>query len=702
MNDEMPTGAGPTGDIPTGGTPPGGVPPGGPDDGSTSQAPDESAATVREVTAREGDTLCTIAVAHGFRDCEKVRAANPEYQDRPVEPGETVRVPEVTRKQESGNTELRHEFERPGLPRRRIWIIQDHNRPTPREAVSDEQRELAVSNFVPTRQGPNFTNGDWVDETVTAHNADASTDPDHFKILVHDPRAKERGESSVQVTLKTQKPNVNDQNQITDWQDMTDNGTTLDPVECRQVDDTEYYKSCYLRLVVDEQDRTAARPHGRTSPTADSGADVSRQVLVTPVPDEQRLEILDLRTLADRPSPECPITNEAARCRTRTLANVGKSEKVLRIRVFRIGGAAGSECPDANVQEMIFTNYRKVLAQANIGVELVDDRIYDVAVPNNMIAVSDFDGVKASGGGTMRVRVRLTGGDVDVSLETTRKHTPQQTANRLAAALRARGVQCRISSNPPVQSSSNDFGSCDILCFNADGSPARIMSRSSSDSAQKLASSGRWNNASVRNAGTQYGAARATDAQIVGSIDYRAAAKNYNTGRDHLAVILVKGFTSATLLGEALLPYRNCAARIRPVREFSMCVFLDKDGVTRETVLTHEAGHVLLDAFHTSVYNRTANVERGIGGETYDNNNRLAFSEWMAAINREPDFIHRRMSDDPLTVEYYVVRRGVRNLQAVREIMGGANPSPVERFRSLSAFVLGNLRTLSPAPGTNL
>ena len=376
--------------------------------------------------------------------------------------------------------------------------------------------------------------------------------------------------------------------------------------------------------------------------------------------------------------------------------------RFLRIKVYRIGGAAGTGISNADVDTMVYTNYRLTLAQANIGVELVDGQIHDVQLPRNMIAVSDYNGVKASGGGTMRVRVALASGNVEASIRTERKDTPQETANRLAAALRAQGVRCRLSSNPPIQDSSEDFGSHDILCFNPDDTPARILSATSNDSDQRLAHSGRWNNASVRSAKSQYGSANGSNAQMVGGIDYRAACKNYNTGRDHLAVILVNGFTSATLLGEALLPYRDVRARLRPRRDYSMAVFLDQGGAGRRTVLTHEAGHVLLDAFHTTVYDRTANVETDIDGSNYDNNNHLAFSEWMSAINREPDFIHKRMSDTPSAVKYYVVRSGVNNLQATAQVLGGANPTPVRRFRTLSAFVLGDLRTLRPAPGSNL
>lgn len=669
-------------------------------------------AVIRVVRARDGDTLCGIAIDNGFKNCTKLRPDNPDLANRQVRAGDNVNIPELTPKQVAGNTELRHRFKVLGK-KQRVYIIQDHNRPTPQAALSDVQRALCVSNYVPTRQGTGFTTADWRDHNFFGYDAGASADPDHFKLQVYDERAQSRGETQVELTLQAQKPILNASEQLERWEDMTEAGTKLEHIVCRQVEaNSPWYRSHYLRLVVDTQDQTAKRPHGRTSPTADGGADVSRQTLVVPNTTDRRVEILDLRVMSAMPDPGCE-QGDPAKCKSIALANVGKDEKVLRIKVFRIGGAAGSGISDDQVNTMVFTNYRLTLAQANIGVSLVDNRVHDVPEPNNMIAVSDFAGVKASGGGTMRVVVALSSGNVTATITTERKDTPQETAQRLAAALTAQGVTCRVSPNPPVQSSSNDFGSCDILCFNPDGTPARIISATSSDTDQKLASSGLWGrnpgtgapaNDQINNAETQYGTAggRDTDAQMVGSIDYRAACKNYNTGDDHLCVILINGFKKATLLGEALLPYRDVVARLRPLRQFSMCVFLDQGGAGRRTVLTHEAGHVLLDAFHTTNPPSSTQPERDFSSNAYDNNTRLAFSEWMAAINREPTLIHKRMSDDPLTIELAVVRSGVNNLQAVVQTVGGPNPSCVRRFRTLSAFVLGNLRPLNPAPGAQV
>jgi hypothetical protein len=662
-------------------------------------------------TAAQDESFCSVAVRHGFKNCQKVRDANPSIKDRQLRPGDVITVPDITEKTVDGATDQQHKFKRLGIPLSRIFFIQDQNRATPEAAVaSDLQRNLAVSNYVPTRQGTGFTTADWVDHTVFAHNAAASADPDHFKVQVHDEASMKKGKADIKIKLQARKPKLNAAGQVEAIEDMTEAGTNLE-VTCKQVaGGSPWYRSHYLRLVIDTQDQTAKRPHGRNDTTVDAGADVSKQTLVVPTTTDKRVEILDLTVAADHLYPNCSTTAPAAQCRARAVAGVGKDEKVLRIKVFRIGGQATTTITDAQVDTMVFTNYRLTLAQANLGVELVDNRIFDVPLPQNMITVSDFDGVKAKGGGTMDAVVRLASGSATASISTSRKDTPEETAQTLASAITRLGAVCRVSPNPPVQNSSEDFGSCDIFVFNPDNTPARILSTTSTDDNQTLTHTGGWgtfvvgaNPPGVASATEQY-AARPngdTDAQMVGSQDYRAAAKQFNTGTDHLAVLLVKDFASPTLLGEALIPCRDVVARLRPLRENSMAVFLDRGGAVRRTVLTHEAGHVLLDAFHTT--STGTNAEPDFDGNVYDNNAKLAYSEWMAGFSRETSpFIHKRMSDQPLTVKYAVIKAGVNNLQAEVQTLGGARPSPVERFRTLSSFVLGPLRALEPAPGANL
>lgn len=669
------------------------------------------------VRAQDGDSLCSIAVENGFKNCTKLRAQNSQLAGRGVQPGDRVNVPEVTQKQEAGQVDMLHRFRRLGKTNR-LWIIQDLNRASGQQAVGDAQRLLAISNYVPGRQGTGFATANWVDHTQTGHNADASADPDHFKILVHDQFAHAANQDTVELTLQAQKPVLGTiPNEIASWADMTEAGTKLEHVVCRRfAPNTPWYRSSYLRLVVDDQDHTAKRRDGHNDPptAVDAGTDVSRQTLIVPPPDERAIEVLDLRVEAFRDAPDCQSAGPE-KCRAHSYADVGKDEKVLRVKVVRVGGAAGSGVTDANLRDCAFKNLRRRLAQINVGVKtvqepgagvtIVDNFIHDVALPQNMIMISDFDGARARGGKRMEATVHLTSGDVTAHITTAFRDRPQETAEKLATALRAQGVVCRVSPNPPVTTSSNTFGSCDILCFNADGTIARVIATSSQDTRQAISHTGAWNNANVRDMDGAYGA-NSLAARMIGSPDYRAAAKNFHTGSNVLCAIVVNNLPG--LNGEAILPYIGLTERFRPLRVFQLLVFLSQGGATSPVTLSHEGGHAIMDCFHTSSRVGNTPIDRDILGVNYPNNANLAFSEWMSALPHTNQ-IRKRISDAPLTVWLNVLREGVGTVEADRMLMGGRNtptgplnPTCATRYREHCGFLFEGLRRLHPAPQSPL
>ena len=64
--------------------------------------------------AAEFDTLCSIAVEHGFADCLTLRnhPPNKEFKTRPLKAGDEVHVPAKTEGTSTGETEKRHEHVR--------------------------------------------------------------------------------------------------------------------------------------------------------------------------------------------------------------------------------------------------------------------------------------------------------------------------------------------------------------------------------------------------------------------------------------------------------------------------------------------------------------------------------------------------------------------------------------------------------------
>jgi hypothetical protein len=289
-------------------------------------------AVIREIRAADGDTLCSIGVDSGFKNCTKLRPHNPDYNTRPLAPGDLVKVPEVTRKDEAGQTEMTHKFVRKGKTNR-VWIIQDRHRATGQEARGDAVRELAVSNFVTGRQSRGFAPDPWRDATFFGFSAGASADPDHFRLLIHDLHAHRTNTDTVEVQLRTQRPVLGHiPNEIQSWQNLTQPGTTLGPIRCRRWNNPPWYRSPYLRLVVDEEDRQLRRTDGRINiandnggTSNDAGTAVTDQVLLTPALDDLEIEILDYRVEAFRPAPDCEHGDANGKCRARASRRSGRT-----------------------------------------------------------------------------------------------------------------------------------------------------------------------------------------------------------------------------------------------------------------------------------------------------------------------------------------------------------------------------------------
>lgn len=662
------------------------------------------------VTAGDGDTLCKLAVARGFRNCKKLRDANPTLATRELRPGDVVTVPDVTPKEESGQTEQLHKFIRKGLPARRVFIIKDFNRSRPEQAIGDAQSALAITNYVPGRQGAGFATQAWFADF--GFNAGASTDPDHYKIQVFDKEAQQRGDTIVKVTLQVQRPRLDNNSKITAWEDLTDPGTQLVDVECQQVGgaDSPWYRSKYLRLFAERDDQ-----NNRMTDNVDTGADLTARSLVAQLPtDDRRLQILDLRVRAHKDVDSCGATGTQPKCRALALAGVGKDEKALKLLVIRVNGGgnqAALTTPD-QLQDVLVRNMKLQIAQANLGINLIGPM--DVPPPRNMITVSDHECVKASGGHQIGATVQIMSSaqPITATITTSRKDTPAETANKLAAALRAKGVVCQVSPNPAKVSSGDDFGPCDILCFDrpragSSDNLARILGVTNHPSErQKLRHTGAWNNNSVTTGDSQYGGDEG-DFRFIGSADFRALLKNNFRDTSTFHAYVINNFSQAspnsTLLGYALIPYHEVTQRIRPIAAFTMGVLVSNNAALRKTVLTHEAGHVLLDAIHTSKA-LNPGPDQDLQGNT--DNRRLGFSEMMTAFDSSQSggtpqpFLHKRLSDNPLTVEFLIVHG---NQDAKQEVFGSPpHKSTVRRFRELFSSVYGPLRQLQPAPGSNL
>src|SRR5258705_5142112 len=146
------------------------------------------------VTARDGDTLCGLAIDAGFVDCAPLRAegANSALLAGPLKSGDQVTVPDLTTKDVSKATEKRHRFIKKNSPPVSIRFV--HGSPDKKYFDDFTLTILNVSNFV-TNTGGNDGSKKFPTGFGFSPNGDA--DIDSFKLEVADPGAG----GSVQVFL---------------------------------------------------------------------------------------------------------------------------------------------------------------------------------------------------------------------------------------------------------------------------------------------------------------------------------------------------------------------------------------------------------------------------------------------------------------------------------------------------------------------
>src|SRR2546430_14525019 len=94
------------------------------------------------VTARNGDTLCGLAIDAGFVDCGPVRAegANSGLLARALKAGDLVTIPDIALKDVSKATEKRHRFIKKNAPAGLSWFVS-------RSPVNKEFVDLSLTAF---------------------------------------------------------------------------------------------------------------------------------------------------------------------------------------------------------------------------------------------------------------------------------------------------------------------------------------------------------------------------------------------------------------------------------------------------------------------------------------------------------------------------------------------------------------------------
>src|SRR5688572_11942551 len=102
----------------------------------------------RTIVARDGDTLCGIAIREGFLDCKLLRdeEGNKPYLDRRLRAGDKVVLPDPREKTVDKPATKSHRFKRKRLPEPSIRFV--HGSKDKAFEADGALTRVSISNFV--------------------------------------------------------------------------------------------------------------------------------------------------------------------------------------------------------------------------------------------------------------------------------------------------------------------------------------------------------------------------------------------------------------------------------------------------------------------------------------------------------------------------------------------------------------------------
>jgi hypothetical protein len=545
-----------------------------------------------QVIAKDGDSLCGIAIAAGFLNCAALRAegANSALLSRPLKAGDIVTVPDLRKKDLSKPTDGKHSFKKKNSPPVSVRFV--HGSPDKKYLDDTTLTVLDVSNF-PTDVGGSV--GDAAGSFPTGFGFDqhGHDDVDTFKVEVHDPGAG----GTVNAKLEAVKP-VKQADGSIQFQPITGvpdaDLRKIDTLQCKQVASGNIaFRSKYMRLVVDQQDHDAAA--GQTLLTADA-VDAG----------DETLEILDQRVRATYEFSRCPAS---PKCNVTAELDIGENEQRAKVSVHILQDpATGNALATVDqARKSVLKYVRQLYAQASMGVKIIGT-IRNVLAPTNLIAIANANGQPAVGGGTIQIRVQVGKPgqatfdfDQTVQVVTNANDPPVTTANNLAAAINAAfaaatpsfAATATPSGNPPLVGQA--IGSADVLVGDPLTQNISLSVLASGDIAHPAAI-GRILNTNIPDFGN--------NDSHVGTIEERTLVKNYDTGSDHIDLFVI-GTLGSTALGEAFIPNASSAATRQPITSMVNSALIFAQTVTTtdhfHTTIPHEMGHILMDNNHALV-----------------------------------------------------------------------------------------------------
>lgn len=556
----------------------------------------------KTVKAKNGDTLCAIAIKHGFADCGPLRAekANKDFLKRPLRSGDKVTVPEIKKKKEDKADKKKHKWKRPGIPPPAIRFVHGSKS----KACKDDAtlRYLNVSNFVSDQAG---SDGVQTFVTVFGFDKDAHADPDTFKIEVVDPSANG---GPVTIELEAVKPKAGKPNEFESIGAPHADMRKI-KVKCEKIkpDNKVRFRSMYMRLVTDEWD---FKELSGDPPRADGTA---QGLLTTDTADgndgdPDKLEILDQHVRATHTLVCCKA---ADKCKIDATVPIGPRRRRVRIafHLFRTSAGSASLVQNVSAKDVRFRVrhwFRRLYASAELSPHFVAPEIETVdPPPANMITIAPYQGTKSKGKNTagapskVTLRSRCDGVNTDWTVTLKAGLTPEQVGNLIRRNLPA-GHKGSVHRNAICLGKVR--GSADVIIERDDGKRNQILIASTDDVNLKNKIS-----IAVPNVMTIAGPKGLTQ-HHEGEDGVRRLLRACKTARDRLDFIVVGGITGDIAWGYAQPQGKDLPSKYRPREPMGLSVVIvakvgtDRTMDANEKVfrtIAHEAMHALADVFHT-------------------------------------------------------------------------------------------------------
>lgn len=557
----------------------------------------------KNVKAKKGDTLCGIAMAAGFLNCDAIRDANPQCKTQALAVDDVVIVPDLRPKDADKITDKEHKFLKKNAPPVSVRLV--HGSKDKLYLDDSTSSVLNISNYVTDAGGlqgvrNTFPSGFGYDPT-------GDEDLDTFKVEVVDPAAS----GTVKVTLEALRPfygadgKLDHNDTFKDAPDAADR--RIDDLECQQVSAGHVaFRSRYLRLVVDKIDQLG-----------------KQQLLVTDMAGagDPRVEILDQNVMATYQVTGCNAAQ--FKCAVTFTATIDRGKTMdIALRVMRAvpKGKITPTPPDkmfdaynnlgtdddgiikmSDIRKRMQTFVRRCWAQSHIRANIVTLQTQDF--PSDSIAVADLTGLPAKGnqlgsatlgqvGFTLNVQ-RFNGAANSVHpiapFDIPAGSTPQQTANLIKQKIDAiAGLTATASINHPE--TGNPDGSCDVLIREASGGQVTVtLMNANQDQDQKVQAFTLGMTIQKRNSGTTY---------HVGHPEQRNLVKSLDTPGDVVIDIQVVDVVPGTR-GFTVPEMKVLIANRQPVSGVKNSIIMPSNStdssVNNPFSLPHEIGHIMTD-----------------------------------------------------------------------------------------------------------